>query len=284
MIRRPGRLPGHKWGKGKEAREEGTIESFSTWGGKSRPSGAVKGLQVGRQLASSVNPAQSCREAIPVSSMGRDSPRRPAGAARRCPSRQGAGGAAAHPWTRRQRRGHLRAGRGAVRGCPGIALLAPQAADNTWYPQRFLAPLAQNEPYLGSALGVLGTLVDGIARGGLPMEKIILIGFSQGACLSLEFSARHARRYGGIVGLSGALIGPPGTPRDRTANLGGTPIYLGCSDRDAHIPLSSVEESAEILTALGATVTKSIFPGMGHTVNAEELRAARDLVRSVAVV
>jgi predicted esterase len=169
-------------------------------------------------------------------------------------------------------------------GYPGIALLAPQAAGNAWYPQRFLAPLAQNEPYLSSALGVIASLVDGIVRGGVSAEKIILVGFSQGACLSLEFGARHARRYGGIVGLSGALIGPPGTPRGRDANLGGTPVYLGCSDRDAHIPLSSVEESAEILTALGARVTKSIFPGMGHTVNAEELRVARDLVRGVAGV
>jgi predicted esterase len=169
-------------------------------------------------------------------------------------------------------------------GSPAIALLAPQAAGNAWYPQRFFAPLAQNEPYLSSALGVMATLVDGIVRGGVAMEKIILVGFSQGACLSLEFGARHARRYGGIVALSGALIGPPGTPRNRTASLEGTPIYLGCSDLDAHIPLASVEDSAEILTALGARVTKAIFPGMGHTVNAEELRAARDLVRSVAGV
>lgn len=167
---------------------------------------------------------------------------------------------------------------------PGIALLAPQAADNTWYPQRFFAPLAQNEPYLSSALGVMGALVDDIVRGGVALDKIILVGFSQGACLSLEFGARHARRYGGILALSGALIGPSGTPRDKAANLRGTPIYLGCGDRDAHIPLASVEESAEMLAALGGSVTKSIFPGMGHTVNGEELRVARDLVRSVAGV
>ncbi len=166
----------------------------------------------------------------------------------------------------------------------GIALLAPQAAGNAWYPQRFFAPLAQNEPYLSSALGVVGSLVGGIVRGGVAAEKIVLVGFSQGACLALEFGARQARRYGGIVGLSGALIGPPGTPRDRAASLDGTPVYLGCGDRDSHIPLSSVEESAEALAALGARVTKAIFPGMGHTVNPEEVRVARELVRGVAGV
>lgn len=165
---------------------------------------------------------------------------------------------------------------------PGIALAAPQAAGGTWYPQRFLAPIEQNEPYLSSALGVLATLVAGFVAGGVSSERIILIGFSQGACLSLEFAARNARRYGGVFGLSGALIGPPGSPRSDSGSLAGTPVYLGCSDRDAHIPLESVEESAVALAALGARITKSIFVGMGHTVNAEELRAAQALVQSVA--
>jgi predicted esterase len=167
-------------------------------------------------------------------------------------------------------------------GIPGVALLAPQAAGGAWYPQRFLAPLAQNEPYLESALGVVAGLVDEIAAAGVAPEKIVPIGFSQGACLALEFAARKARRYGGVVGLSGALIGPPGTPRKPSGSLAGTPVYLGCSDRDAHIPLSSVEESAEILAKLGARVTKSIFAGMGHTVNAEELRFVQELVRGLA--
>jgi predicted esterase len=167
-------------------------------------------------------------------------------------------------------------------GVPSVALLAPQAAGNAWYPQRFLAPLAQNEPYLGSALGVLSGLVDEIAASGVPFERIALIGFSQGACLALEFAARNQRRYGGVVALSGALIGPPGTPHGLSGGLSGTPVYLGCSDRDAHIPLSSVDESAEMLTKLGARVTKSIFPGMGHTVNNEELAAVQELVQRLA--
>lgn len=172
-------------------------------------------------------------------------------------------------------------GEEAAEGIQGVALLAPQAAGNTWYPQRFLAPLAQNEPYLGSALGVVAGLMGDVARAGVAFDRIMLIGFSQGACLSLEFAARNPRRYGAAVGLSGALIGPPGSPRPQVGSLAGTPVYLGCSDRDAHIPLSSVEESAGILAGMGARVTKSIFPGMGHTVNAEELSVVQGLVRDL---
>jgi predicted esterase len=167
-------------------------------------------------------------------------------------------------------------------GLPGLALLAPQAAGNTWYPERFFAPLAQNEPDLSSALGVVGRLVAELNQAGLGSGNIVLIGFSQGACLCLEYAARNARRYGGVAGLSGALIGPPGTVRDVKVGLSGTPVYLGCSDRDPHIPLASVEESAEIFTRLGARVTKSIFPGMGHTVNAQELTELRKRVSDLA--
>lgn len=167
-------------------------------------------------------------------------------------------------------------------GLSGVALLAPQAAGNAWYPQRFLAPLSQNEPYLGSALGIVAGLLDEIVAAGVDPGKAVLIGFSQGACLALEFAARNPRRYGGIAGLSGALIGPPGTPHEAKGGLAGTPVYLGCSDRDAHIPLASVEESAAVLATLGARVTKSIFPGMGHTVNAEELAAVQGIVSALA--
>ncbi len=168
------------------------------------------------------------------------------------------------------------------RGVEGVSLLAPQAEGNTWYPARFLAPIEDNEPYLSSALSVLSGLVREIEAAKIPASKVILAGFSQGACLALEFAARNPRRYGGIVGLSGALIGPPGTPRNLKGNLAGTPVYLGCSDRDAHIPLGSVEESAAVFQSLKASVTKSIFPGMGHTVNAEELSAFQAIVNSVA--
>jgi predicted esterase len=168
------------------------------------------------------------------------------------------------------------------RGVEGVSLLAPQAEGNTWYPARFLAPIEDNEPYLSSALSVLSGLVREIEAAKIPASKVILAGFSQGACLALEYAARNPRRYGGIVGLSGALIGPPGTPRNLMGNLAGTPVYLGCSDRDAHIPLGSVEESAAVFQSLKASVTKSIFPGMGHTVNAEELSAFQAIVNSVA--
>jgi predicted esterase len=164
----------------------------------------------------------------------------------------------------------------------GVAILAPNAAGNTWYPQRFLAPLADNEPYLSSALATIGRLIAELGLEGLDPGNIVLAGFSQGACLSLEFAIRHPRRYGGVAALSGAAIGPPGRARDLEGSLSGTPVYLGCSDRDAHIPLASVEESAGILERLGAKVTKQIFAGMGHTVNADEMAALRALVAGVA--
>jgi predicted esterase len=169
-----------------------------------------------------------------------------------------------------------------ARGVPAMALLAPQASGNAWYPQRFLAPLALNEPQLSSALGVIGGLAAEAAQAGPGYEGVVLLGFSQGACLALEFAARNPRRYGAVVGLSGALIGPPGAPRSLKGSLSGTPVYLGCSDRDAHIPLASVEESAGFLERHGARVTMSIFPGMGHTVNPEELGAVRRIIRDLA--
>ncbi len=164
---------------------------------------------------------------------------------------------------------------------PCVALLAPQAAGGTWYPQRFLAPIAQNEPYLSSALGVIARVVRELEAAGLPARKILIAGFSQGACLALEYAARQPQRYGGVAGLSGSLIGPPGAARTLAGSLDGTPVYVGCSDIDVHIPLKSVEESATVLKALGADVTKSIFPGMGHTVNAEEIAAVQAMVSAV---
>lgn len=159
-----------------------------------------------------------------------------------------------------------------------VAYLAPQAAGYTWYPYSFLAPLDQNEPHLSSALRVIGGLVRGLGREGVPPERIVIMGFSQGACLSLESAARHARKYAGIVALSGALIGPPGTPRDYHGSFDGMPVLLGCSDIDAHIPLERVEESADVFSRLGASVDTRIYPGMGHTINADELAAVNTLL------
>jgi predicted esterase len=164
---------------------------------------------------------------------------------------------------------------------PDLAVVAPRAADNTWYPYSFLSPIARNEPKLGSALGTIRRLVRDLEAQGVPAERIALLGFSQGACLALEFTARHARRYGGVIALSGGLIGPPGTPRDYAGSLAGTPVFLGCSDVDAHIPVERVQESAEVLAQMAAAVDARIYPGMGHTVNGDELKAARALLQAM---
>jgi predicted esterase len=156
-----------------------------------------------------------------------------------------------------------------------VAYLAPQAADNTWYPYSFLSPIPQNEPGITSAIQVIATLV---GAAGVPSERVAILGFSQGGCLALEFAARHAQRYAAIVGLSGGLIGPPGTPRDYAGSLNGTPVLLGCSDIDPHIPLERVRESAGVFQRMGALVDERIYPRMGHTVNEDELRAVRALM------
>ncbi len=156
-----------------------------------------------------------------------------------------------------------------------VACLAPQAAGNTWYPYTFLAPLEKNEPALSSALGVLQGLVSSLGEQGLPPERVGLLGFSQGACLSLEFAARNARRYAAVVGLSGGLIGPPGTPRTYSGSATGTFVFLGCSDVDPHIPMERVQETAEVFRGLGAVVDERIYRGMGHTVNRDEIDAVR---------
>jgi phospholipase/carboxylesterase len=173
-------------------------------------------------------------------------------------------------------------GEAAIKDTPDVALIAPQAAGNTWYPQRFLAPTAHNEPYLSSALGVIANLMANASENRIRYDRVILAGFSQGACLAIEFALRKPRRYGGVVGLSGALIGSPGSSRRVSGGFDGMPVYLGCDASDAHIPLASVEETANAFTALGAQVTKTIFNGLGHTVNAEELEALRSLVQKVA--
>jgi len=164
---------------------------------------------------------------------------------------------------------------------PGFAYLAPQAAGSAWYPLPFTAPMEENEPYLSSALEVLGSLVAEI-EATIRADRIILLGFSQGACLTLEFAARHARRYGGVVGLSGGLIGPDGTPRDYPGNFEGTPVFVGCSDVDPHIRKDRVLEAAEVYKRLGADVTLKLYPQMGHTVNEDELQAVRQIVMATA--
>lgn len=165
---------------------------------------------------------------------------------------------------------------------PGFAYLAPEANGNSWYPNSFLAPIDNNEPGISSALSLIGSIIDRVVAGGIPLEHVMLLGFSQGACLSVEYAARNPMRYGGVAVLSGGLIGPDEAPRSYPGTLDGTPIFLGCSDLDFHIPAARVKESAEVLGRMEADVTMKLYPGMGHTVNDDELDAVRKMMREVS--
>ena len=160
---------------------------------------------------------------------------------------------------------------------PGWAYLAPQAAGSAWYPNPFTAPLERNEPYLSAALDMLSNLVQRV-EATVPAQRVVLLGFSQGACLTLEWAARHARRYGAVAGLSGGLIGPDGTPRDYPGSFDGTPAFLGCSDVDPYIGKERVIEASEVFQRMGARATLRLYPGMAHTVSAEEIAEVRALV------
>ena len=164
---------------------------------------------------------------------------------------------------------------------PEMAYLAPQASGNTWYPQSFLAPMPQNQPGLDSGLQAVADAVAQAEAAGIPPKKIIIGGFSQGACLASEFVARNAQRYGGLLVFSGGLIGPPGTPRDYDGSLDGTPVFIGCSDVDFHIPVERVEETAVTLTTLGASVNKKIYANMGHTIIQDEIDQAQQIVNKL---
>ena len=162
-----------------------------------------------------------------------------------------------------------------------MAAIAPQAMGNTWYPNSFLAPIASNQPWLDSALSRIETIVDDLLARGIQSERIALLGFSQGACLTSEFIARHPRRYGAACILTGGVIGPIGMRRDDQGDLAGTPVFLGTSDRDPHVPLDRAEETAAILTRMKATVDLRIYPGMPHTVNEDEIDACRTLLKAI---
>jgi predicted esterase len=162
---------------------------------------------------------------------------------------------------------------------PNVAALAPQAAGHTWYPHSFLSPIESNQPYLDSALRRVEEIVDDLLGRGIASEKIAILGFSQGACLTSEFVARHPRRYGAVIALTGGLIGPPGTTFGYAGSLAGTPVFLGTSDPDPHVPLERVEESAEVMKQMGAEVDLRVYPGMPHTINGEELTVARSMLQ-----
>jgi predicted esterase len=160
----------------------------------------------------------------------------------------------------------------------GVTYLAPQASGNTWYPYSFLAPIEQNEPGISSGFRVIAGLLQELQQQNVPSDNVVLMGFSQGACLTLEFAARHPRRYAAVVAFSGGLIGPPGTPRNYSGSFDGTPVFVGCSDIDAHVPLDRVRESTAVFRRMGAAVDERIYPRMGHTVNRDELEAVNALL------
>ena len=166
-------------------------------------------------------------------------------------------------------------------GLDELAALAPQAAGHTWYPHSFLAPLEMNQPYLDSALAKIDAVVNDLVHRGVPPERIGILGFSQGACLTSEYVARHPRRYGAVMVLTGGLIGPPGTPREYAGSLAGAPAFVAASDPDPHVPFARVEETAAVLTRLGATVDLRRYPGMPHTINREEIEACAALLRAM---
>lgn len=154
---------------------------------------------------------------------------------------------------------------------PQVAFLAPEAAGRSWYPRPFMEPIEKNQPYLASALLMIAGLVARCNAAGLPPSRVSLLGFSQGACLSLEFAARSPRRYGGIFALSGGLVGETLTPESYSGSLHNTPVLIGCGDDDHHMPLTRVQQSTAIMSGLGAEVEEHIYAGMGHTINEDEI-------------
>lgn len=164
---------------------------------------------------------------------------------------------------------------------PELAYVAPEAAGHTWYPNSFLAPLAENEPWLSSALKKTKDIVDALVSSGIPRRKIVVAGFSQGACLSTEFVARHADQYGGLIAFTGGLIGPPGTRFQYPGNLAGMQAFLGAGDPDPHVPWERVEASASVLSEMGANVTLRRYPGMPHTISEDEIKSARQIIEGL---
>jgi phospholipase/carboxylesterase len=153
----------------------------------------------------------------------------------------------------------------------GFALLAPQATGNTWYPYSFLSPVEMNEPWLSSAIAAIHELIDEVVEAGIRTENIYLLGFSQGACLTLESAARKAQRYGGLIAFTGGLIGEKIDRSKYQGNFEGTPVFIGSGDPDPHIPVSRVNDSSLVLREMGATVTEKIYPGIPHTIIQDEI-------------
>ena len=151
------------------------------------------------------------------------------------------------------------------------ALVAPQATNYTWYPLSFLAPVKQNEPWLTSAIQVVSEIVEDIRSAGIKDENIYFAGFSQGACLTLEFVTRNATRWGGVAAFTGGLIGDSINLGNYRGDFAGTPVFIGTSNPDPHVPVERVNASADVIRKMNAVVTEKVYPGMGHTINREEI-------------
>lgn len=164
---------------------------------------------------------------------------------------------------------------------PEFTYIAPAAADNTWYPYSFMADKEQNEPGISSGVAVIDGVVSDVVNKGIPKDHIVLLGFSQGACLTAEYAVEHADRFGGVILYSGSVIGPPGTTWAYGGSFDGTPIFMGCSDVDSHVPLERIEEGAAVFERMGAIVTKRIYPGMGHQINDDEIAFTQGLMRNL---
>jgi len=164
---------------------------------------------------------------------------------------------------------------------PELVYLAPEAAEHTWYPYSFLSPIEQNQPWLDSALKLVGETLQRAISAGIERQKVAIVGFSQGACLATEFVVRNATRYGGLVAFTGGLIGPPGAKFVYSGDLAGTPCFLGAGDRDPHVPWKRVEESAAVLSDLRAAVTLRRYPGLPHTINQDEIDHAKIILRRI---
>lgn len=165
---------------------------------------------------------------------------------------------------------------------PAVTYLAPAASGGTWYPAGFTAPIERNEPGITSGISVIHALIDTVLAAGIAADRVVLLGFSQGACLACTAAQRRPRRYGGLVIFSGGLIGPPGTTWNENGTFGATPVFLGCSAHDPHIPEARVHETAAVFERMGAEVTTRIYPGSDHMVNNEEIGVARDLLARLA--
>jgi len=164
---------------------------------------------------------------------------------------------------------------------PQFEYLAPAAPNRTWYPYSFMAEIEKNEPSLSNALAIVGKTVSDAEAKGVSRDRIVLLGFSQGACLATEFMIRNASRFGGLIAFSGGAIGPPGATWNHNGDFAGMPIFFGCSDVDAHVPAERVRESADVTAKMNAKVTTRIYPGMGHLINDDEIAHAQALLDSI---